>query len=1554
MNSKLNKIIILVFAFFIGLVPVMAKEVTFDELNKEVLEIQSDATYYYVIGEYVFTGAYGRDDGKILTIQDIMLASKSIEGAFNEINPSPTYDKMTINYVRKSGSTWVIEENICGKTDLKQEFQDKTKINIEFVDYVRLKTATKANFDLDLSKSKNSTSYQRLIETDYGFTGGNASNTRDLTYKDGKLTGLLKEFKGDLTGAGFSSEDKSGYYFSFFAEFEDEELVNSNSTITMKVTNVVGEEKITSTKVFKQSDFDSDLGIAMLFAYKKTSPYQTIELTFDYDGDNGKEDKYSPYTYTIDLSELKIPTVSSMDMSGNITASDIETYKTTWKYTKPDTVNYDFQNDTLTLDGTLVSQEIDNSVANFASDDQTGYYVLVNFNSSDFIPGESTIKIESGHNSTVKNVKEEIKGNDVSVLLSLKDNVLEPQKEFTVTVDLDGDGDYWLEKEYKINWKDLILVKSTKVSAKKEFSTEKDISELITNSLHVTGWDISNISRVTITPNNNIIEISGVLPKVNGVTGAGFKEAELTGYYLPFVLSLTENATSDTKVILPCNVESDTCVEGKKTIIGNSGFDTEKEVLIFASLRENETSFDIVVDLDGDKEEYAPYTLTFDYSKLILQKETKISETNVSNNVIGADKDAFINSYGYTFNLKDEFKITRSGETFKIEGKVHEQDLKKDGVFSSEEASGFYIPFNFKPDGYIKGKTVVTIPSKKGTETKDLVINDDLGASVLMAISKEKIAKCESTPEDCKFKVTIDLDGSDDQYMPTDIYIDYSKVNFISYIKATFNYHEPASNKVIKLYPGETINEDLVDEPTYDDYHVFSKWTDTKNSEFEFGKTVVNEDITLNPNWTILVSKYINAKVNAIEGNENYDKPTISGTNLTLKLKKNNLGKETLSNMLAPIILEVLNTKEIGKVTLSLEDGNNVDITNSDNATIKSNIEETLLSGKTDLDELITKKITISFEKKEDALVEFDSAEDYKLEITADFREVKNESELSSALETSGVNTIYVIESFPVDAEKVINRNITISGTNSKNTITSNGKDYVFKVSSGEVTFDNIKLTGAKVGIFANTGTITLNNIDLSNNTEAGMELSGNVTLKGDKNKIAYTNEAYETPLIRIPKEQKNNHKINIEGLTKVDTLYDVKKFDRNSDYNAESDVYIGDKLVAKEYRYINHYLDATKSNKWLKLVYIADRSITGKPIVYTVYFDKEKGKSLENNAEPANDIKYLTTFDGTLGTYTVDKWTSAGNTYSYGEVEPTKDGSYGIIYKVEYKEHVTEVSDEDALIEAVKSGDEKKVVVVKNEIVLEKELVIGANNISITGKVSGNNAVNGSLKGKIKVTGNNVRLSLMSITGNSVSDASEDKAVVTIEGTGFNSSQVKYNANNIGDNWESILCYTHENPTTVLFYNTFDGSNAKSLIDFKGKLAKDSDDGNNHSRLIGNTFKGTETTKEFIIIEEFEDGAKLEITQTEADFADTHEYGIRIKKPSTPIKATIDLGYDWFNSDDKKLKIALETDGSTDYSGLTIKGGRDFKGKVELCYLKDGREETTNDAGEANLIISE
>ena len=56
----------------------------------------------------------------------------------------------------------------------------------------------------------------------------------------------------------------------------------------------------------------------------------------------------------------------------------------------------------------------------------------------------------------------------------------------------------------------------------------------------------------------------------------------------------------------------------------------------------------------------------------------------------------------------------------------------------------------------------------------------------------------------------------------------------------------------------------------------------------------------------------------------------------------------------------------------------------------------------------------------------------------------------------------------------------------------------------------------------------------------------------------------------------------------------------------------------------------------------------------------------------------------------------------------------------------------------------------------------------------------------------------------------------------------------------------------------------------------------------------------------------------------------------------------------DKKLKIALETDGSTDYSGLTIKGGRDFKGKVELCYLKDGREETTNDAGEANLIISE
>ncbi len=1238
MSRKMKKLWLFIALFFIGTMQPMAREVNFKELNAAVEE--KGATWYYVVGEYVFTSTYGQGDNTKLSIQDFMLGARSVGDAEGAIRGEAIYDAMTINYVKKEGNEWKIQNNYLGKTDLNQSLSatdDNKKINIKYIDYEILKTPTQAKIDLGYGDS-NKDAYQRLIEETYGFTNGNTANSENLKLESTgsnqyNLTGLLKKFDGNLNNV-FQGDDLTKYYFSYYVDFENKDLVTNDSTITIKVLNQQGNEKTTSTKTFTKNTFDSDTGIAMLFAYKSASEYQKLEITLDY---------------------------------------------------------------------------------------------------------------------------------------------------------------------------------------------------------------------------------------------------------------------------------------------------------------------------DGQKEIYAPTTYTIDLSKLTTQKNTIMNDVDVKATIPeGNDKTHFEDVYGY--NFMDDLTVTREDNVFKISGDVHEQVIK-DGIFTGDEVTNFYIPYNINPTSVIIGKTTVTRPIKHGTENPTTIINDEYGLSVLLSIQPSKIENCKQEAKNCQFEFTVDLDGSEDLYIPAKFTLDYSGINLIKHITATFNYREPEQNKVLKLYPGETIKKELVDDPTYDEYHEFTKWTDTKNELFEFDKTVVNEDITLNPNWTILVSKYINAKVNGIEGDENYDKPTIDGTNITLNIKKNDLSKEKLSELLSPIIAEALKTNEFEKITLKLDD-KTADITSSDDDAIKTAIENTLLTEKTDLDELITKTITISFEKKGDALVEFDEKKDYSLTFTADFRVIQNETELNEALAAKEVNTIYVTKALNVNKEYQVSRKVTISGTDDNNTITGNGES-IFKVTGGEVTFKNIKLTGAKVGILATAGTVNLDTVDLSNNTEAGIELNGKVTLKGDKSKITYSNESYEKPLVRIPKEQKNNHKIEVTDLTKVETLYDVKKFDKNSGYDAEKDIYIGDTLVAKNYSYINHYLDASKSNKWLKLVYNGDRSITNKPVIYTIYFDKEKGKDTDgNNAEPAKDIKYLTTYDGSLGTYTVDKWANSGATYDYGTVNPTQDGSYGIIYKVDYKQGTVQVEDEESLIEAVKADSNNKIVIIKNEITLTKELDITASDITITGKVSGVNEVNGALKGKIKVSGDNVRFSLMSITGNTIAN-SETKSVVTIEGTGFNSSQVNYKANNIGSNWDNILCYTHTNPTTVLFYNVFDGSNATSLIDFKGQLSKDLI-GDKHSRLIGNDFKGASETKEFIIIESFENGAKLDITQTEADFVGEHEYGIRIKKPTDKINATIDLGYDWFNSSDKILKIALEADENTDYSDLTITGGRNFKDKVKLYYLNGEQEAEHNEAGEVNLVIKE
>ncbi len=134
MSKNINKIIIFVLAFFVGLIPTMAKTMNYQELN-EAVEAKG-ATWYYVIGNYVFTSAYGREDGSRLSIQDFMLSAKKLSTkATGDIKGDPIYDAMTINYVKKEGENWVIQPNKLGTTDLSTLISDTKTMDVKYIDY---------------------------------------------------------------------------------------------------------------------------------------------------------------------------------------------------------------------------------------------------------------------------------------------------------------------------------------------------------------------------------------------------------------------------------------------------------------------------------------------------------------------------------------------------------------------------------------------------------------------------------------------------------------------------------------------------------------------------------------------------------------------------------------------------------------------------------------------------------------------------------------------------------------------------------------------------------------------------------------------------------------------------------------------------------------------------------------------------------------------------------------------------------------------------------------------------------------------------------------------------------------------------------------------------------------------------------------------------------------------------------------------------------------------------------------------------------------------------
>ncbi len=1538
MKKNIKVFAFAILAFFMVSVPVLARELTLTELGKEIDNRAPGAYSAYIIGNYVFTSNHK------LTTQDLMLASRTIKltDADGLIDTTPSYQKMSIQRITKKydenadPTGWEVDINSLGSTALKLD--ENNKIDIKYIDYDFVKIPTEASIGKDFS-GEHAETYKQLIETTYGFAGGNVQNTEGLTLSQTetnkyKLIGLLKKFES-LNSDVFSGEDLTGYYFSFYAEFNDKNLVNDSSVITIKALTKDGEAKDTGT-VFKRGSFDSESGIVVLYAYKPASEYQVIEVTLDYDGEG---DTYTPIVYTIDLSELRVPSLSNAEFSGVIPQTDLEVFKS-WNYAKPDTVIYNPTDNGLKLTGYLASQEINNDLAKFSEEDNTGYYVLVNINSSDFIPGKTTIKMKKGK-GTEKLIKDEIDKTGATVLIALSTETSNEDKVISVVVDLDGDeSDEYLPREYEINWKELALEKSTKLTISNNFNDGKELDTVIKDNLKVENWFKESIKKVNVKQVKDKVTVTGVLPKINNLTGAGFTSEELTGYYLPLVISLEENPKEQTTITVPCR----TCENGIKTYTGTTIFDNDNEILLFESLRELNDSFEIIVDLDGEANDYAPNKITVDYSGLTLQKETTIEDTDVEATIPeGSDKDYFINNYGYKFE-EVPLTVEREGNTFKISGKVHEQEIEKN-VFNEEEETNFYLPYNVNPTGVIKGKTTVTRPINQGKDNATSTISDDYGLSVLFSINPDKVKKCQEESESCQFKFTIDLDGNDDEYMPAEYTIDYSGIDLIKYIKATFELPK-GDKKEVKLYSGESVKAEDITTPEYDKYHEFIKWT-KNGEEFTVGETVLTEDATIKPNWEIKDKDYVQDKIDSINSDD-YSVTLSEDNAINYELKKNDLETNVLSGILEPIIKEILSTSEIEKVTLTLLEGSPVEFSKQDESDIQSNLT-TLLNGKTDLDELIDKNIQISITKKSDALVEFINTGSYNINFTAKYREAKSNEELDDVLNViasnSNINTIIVTQNFDVKTQKNLSKSIEVKGNTEDITLTGNGLDSIFNVTAGEVVIKDLKLEGATSAIkVQNAATLTIDKVHFTTNDGAAIDVDGG-SLIGTN--LTYNGEKYDYPLVKA----KNGSTINV---TAGESSLKPTKKEKINEYVKEVPLTkneIGEtKVEDTDYnlQYTNYYLDSKVADRWIKMTFVSDRSVTSFPAKYILYFDKEKDYG--NYApEPDSNIEGFTHVSGKVIEHKLSGWKCTNPEHSFhktGEItKPTEEVTYYADYTAVYTSGVKKVNTENGLQDAIREANgttkDPTIIVLENDIALTSILDINNDNIVFTGVASNSKEINGGITGQIKVSANNITFEKINVTG---SDELTSGNLVEVLGSNFRSDHVVYRAGE--GKYTNMLNFNTENVPveTILYFNNFNLKNAKVGINFDNQVKGNTDSERDGITIIGNDFDDSNDEVTFIKMKNITPNTTLKISQSSIMVGNDGTYLLQLdasQEVENFYFTNIWFSKSTVSDENKKIKIKINTSEYQDASNMTFKIPTSYgNSKIKIDYTGEKSKE--------------
>lgn len=471
-----------------------ATELSAEEFAEEVLKVNPDATYVYVVGKYAYTS----DPEYSLKIQDLMLAARSIQVTpdAGEVKSDPIFNQM---------AAWLFDGILDDETFDVTGFEYTSNLvgtttpadilDIEYIDYVKVNEKYTVAYDIDgeVTTVKVSEGEVATIPTDpekagYRFLGWYVDGeeydfatpiTEDITITAEflKLTEIdVETVVGNAIATIASNDDYTIEYSDntiTITELAPTKLVSetTGTGLVIAVRNILNDDSVESiTVTYNGVEYVmSDAGLTSsgysavmvqlmnllsdLSEKNYAEAYQndligksltlTITLNEDYISVNGNSEESYELLITGEKAKESEATLS-LDVSEYIDALQ-------------SVFHFDGNDDSLVLEdgkltGTLHYVE---GVSGFSEAETTGYYFAYVVTTKEAANETTTVALPSETGTKVVGIESFDSEDSIVILFSLNPN--SSKTTTTVTVDMDGEGTKYMPTTYTIDYSELIF-----------------------------------------------------------------------------------------------------------------------------------------------------------------------------------------------------------------------------------------------------------------------------------------------------------------------------------------------------------------------------------------------------------------------------------------------------------------------------------------------------------------------------------------------------------------------------------------------------------------------------------------------------------------------------------------------------------------------------------------------------------------------------------------------------------------------------------------------------------------------------------------------------------------------------------------------------------------------------------------------------------------------------------------------------------------------------------------------------------------------------------------